>query len=64
MPKKGTTVWKDIIQGEISIQNSTHSTSGGDPVLLNFHGLPSPLLRNVVDDYFMKISHVIERNVS
>ncbi|HPD66068.1 MAG TPA: glutamate--tRNA ligase [Bacteroidia bacterium] len=45
----------DIIRGEVSF----HSSEIDDKVLLKADGLPTYHLANVVDDYLMKISHVI-----
>jgi glutamyl-tRNA synthetase len=45
----------DLIRGEVTV----HSEQVDDKVLLKSDGLPTYHLANVVDDYLMKISHVI-----
>ncbi len=46
---------KDLIRGEVVF----HSTQVDDKVLFKSDGMPTYHLANVVDDYLMKISHVI-----
>ncbi len=48
-------VMKDLIRGEVRVQSSTLD----DKVLFKSDGMPTYHLANVVDDYLMKISHVI-----
>jgi glutamyl-tRNA synthetase len=55
MPKSGYTVWKDLIQGKISIPNEEVD----DKVLLKSDGIPTYHLAVVVDDHLMNISHII-----
>jgi glutamyl-tRNA synthetase len=45
----------DLIRGEVSVESSQID----DKVLMKSDGLPTYHLANVVDDYLMKISHVI-----
>ena len=52
---EGETSFEDIIKGSISFKNSTID----DQVLLKSDGFPTYHLASVVDDYEMKISHVI-----
>lgn len=55
MPPTGNIVWKDLIQGKISIPNEQID----DKVLLKSDGIPTYHLAVVVDDHLMKITHVI-----
>lgn len=55
MPKTGYTVWKDLIQGKISIPNEEVD----DKVILKSDGVPTYHLAVVIDDHLMEISHVI-----
>lgn len=55
MPLDGQTVIHDLICGEIVVQNSQLS----DQILLKSSGLPTYHLAHVVDDYLMKITHVV-----
>jgi glutamyl-tRNA synthetase len=55
VPKSGSTAWKDLIRGKISFNHFTID----DQVLLKSDGYPTYHLAVVVDDYLMKISHVI-----
>jgi glutamyl-tRNA synthetase len=54
MPLEGQTVVPDVIRGDIVFENSQIN----DYVLLKSNGLPTYHLAVVVDDHFMKISHV------
>ncbi|MBK7650682.1 MAG: glutamate--tRNA ligase [Flammeovirgaceae bacterium] len=45
----------DLIRGEVTV----HSSQIDDKVLMKSDGMPTYHLANVVDDYLMKISHVI-----
>ncbi|WKN45898.1 glutamate--tRNA ligase [Tunicatimonas pelagia] len=45
----------DLVRGDVTV----HSSTLDDKVLLKSDGLPTYHLANVVDDYLMKISHVI-----
>ena len=51
----GTTVIQDIIQGEVSYENSLI----GDPVIVKTSGFPTYHFACVVDDHLMQITHVI-----
>lgn len=55
MPDEGTCVVKDRLRGEIELEYA-HSD---DQVLLKSDGFPTYHLAVVVDDYHMKITHVI-----
>ncbi len=46
---------KDLVRGDVSV----NSTQVDDKVLMKSDGMPTYHLANVVDDYLMKISHVI-----
>lgn len=54
-PLEGTTVFSDLIRGEVSFENSTLD----DFVLLKSDGYPTYHLANVVDDHLMQITHVL-----
>lgn len=53
--EKGTTILKDLVQGDIEIKNNTIE----DFVILRNDKKPTYNLSAAVDDYEMKISHVI-----
>lgn len=55
IPENETIVVNDMIRGEVSF----HSSQLDDKVLMKSDGMPTYHLANVVDDYLMKISHVI-----
>lgn len=55
MPTQGETVFHDLVRGEIRFQNKLID----DQVLLKSDGFPTYHLAVVVDDYLMKITHVI-----
>ncbi|KKP57699.1 MAG: Glutamate-tRNA ligase [Candidatus Gottesmanbacteria bacterium GW2011_GWA1_34_13] len=55
VPDSGITKFNDLIRGEISFENKLID----DQVLLKSDGFPTYHLAVVVDDYLMKISHVI-----
>ena len=55
IPENQTIVFTDLIRGEVRV----HSESLDDKVLFKSDGLPTYHLANVVDDYLMKITHVI-----
>ena len=55
MPDSGTTTVVDVLRGEISYENRLLE----DAVLMKSGGFPTYHLANVVDDHFMKISHVL-----
>lgn len=55
IPENEEIVVQDIIRGTVKVQSSLLD----DKVLFKSDGLPTYHLANVVDDYLMKISHVI-----
>ncbi|EGR32835.1 hypothetical protein IMG5_069490, partial [Ichthyophthirius multifiliis] len=55
---EGKTIFEDIIYGKIAIDNSILD----DQVLIKSDGFPTYHFANVIDDYSMKISHVIRGN--
>ncbi len=55
MPENKVVEMKDIVRGNIKVNTDTLD----DKVLFKSDGLPTYHLANVVDDYLMKISHVI-----
>ncbi|MBN2349379.1 MAG: glutamate--tRNA ligase [Bacteroidales bacterium] len=55
MPENENIPMKDIIRGDVSVNTSTLD----DKVLFKSDGLPTYHMANVVDDYLMKITHVI-----
>jgi glutamyl-tRNA synthetase len=55
MPREGTTVFHDLVRGEVKWQNALLD----DMVILKSDGFPTYHLANVVDDHTMEISHVV-----
>ena len=55
IPDSGTTTFNDLVHGEISLENKLLD----DQILLKSDGLPTYHLAVVVDDHYMKISHVV-----
>lgn len=55
MPDEGSTTFHDLIRGDITFENAVLD----DMVLLKSDGLPVYHLAVVVDDHYMKISHVV-----
>lgn len=55
VPQTGTTSFDDLLRGPVEFGNDRID----DQVLLKTDGFPTYHLANVVDDYLMKISHVI-----
>lgn len=55
VPRKEEIRLNDLIRGWVNV----HSSQVDDKVLLKSDGMPTYHLANVVDDYLMKISHVI-----
>ncbi len=55
IPENQEVVFHDLIRGEVRV----HTDNLDDKVLFKSDGLPTYHLANVVDDYLMKISHVI-----
>lgn len=56
VPVEGVTKFHDHLLGDIEWKNSDISP---DPVLLKSDGFPTYHLANIVDDHFMRISHVM-----
>lgn len=54
-PQEGKTVIKDLIQGEITVDN----TELDDMIMLRSDGTPTYMLAVVVDDHEMGITHII-----
>ena len=54
-PQSGTTVVNDLVQGQVTVQNSEID----DMVLLRADGTPTYMLAVVVDDHDMAINHII-----
>jgi glutamyl-tRNA synthetase len=55
LPETGFSTWHDMVQGKLSLPN----TECDDKVLMKTNGIPTYHLAVVVDDYLMKISHVL-----
>ncbi len=55
MPLEGETRFEDMIRGEVAFQNALID----DQILVKSDGYPTYHLANVVDDHYMKITHVI-----
>jgi glutamyl-tRNA synthetase len=55
VPEEGSTTFSDLIRGEITTSNRQLQ----DTVLLKSDGMPTYHLAVVVDDYLMKITHVL-----
>ena len=55
IPLDGETTFHDLVRGDITFQN----TELDDIVLMKSDGYPTYHLANIVDDHFMKISHVM-----
>jgi glutamyl-tRNA synthetase len=55
LPENGFSTWHDLVQGKLSLPN----TECDDKVLMKTNGIPTYHLAVVVDDYLMKISHVL-----
>jgi glutamyl-tRNA synthetase len=55
VPEEGSIGWNDLIRGEVSFENALLD----DFVLLKADGYPTYLLAVVVDDYDMRISHIL-----
>lgn len=54
-PKEGETLIKDLVQGDVTVQNEHLD----DMILLRADGTPTYMLSVVVDDYDMGVTHVI-----
>lgn len=55
MPTEGKTSFKDIVFGEVTVDNKELE----DQILIKSDGFPTYNFANVVDDYEMKITHVV-----
>lgn len=55
MPTDGLTTFNDLLRGRVEFENQRLD----DQVLIKADGYPTYHLANVVDDYLMKITHVI-----
>lgn len=55
IPREGTTIVSDLIRGTVSFDNSQLD----DYIILKSNNMPTYNFACVVDDHFMKISHVI-----
>ncbi|MCO6443812.1 MAG: glutamate--tRNA ligase [Anaerolineae bacterium] len=55
MPREGKTLFPDLVRGEVEFENESIQ----DAVLLKGDGFPTYHLAVVVDDHFMRISHVM-----
>ena len=58
MPKTGFSIVKDIVYGDIKVENSVLE----DQILLKSDGYPTYNYANVIDDHLMNITHVIRGN--
>ncbi|PIE98784.1 MAG: glutamate--tRNA ligase [Treponema sp.] len=56
IPLEGTTTFHDSILGDIEWKNEDINP---DPVLLKSDGFPTYHLANIIDDHFMKITHIM-----
>jgi glutamyl-tRNA synthetase len=56
VPLEGVTKFKDALLGDIEWKNEDISP---DPILLKSDGFPTYHLANIIDDHFMKITHVM-----
>ena len=54
-PQTGQTIIKDAVQGEVTVENAQLD----DMILLRADGTPTYMLAVVVDDFDMKVTHVI-----
>lgn len=54
-PKEGVTIVKDLLQGNVVVQNSQLD----DMILLRSNGSPTYMLAVVVDDHDMGVTHII-----
>ncbi len=58
MPTEGTTVFRDVIYGDIQVNNEELE----DLILIKSDGYPTYNFANVVDDHLMGITHVVRGN--
>ena len=57
-PTEGTTTFKDVVYGEITVENKELD----DMILIKSDGFPTYNFANVVDDHLMEITHVVRGN--
>lgn len=55
MPKEGTTSFEDMVFGKVTVENKELE----DQILIKSDGFPTYNFANVIDDYEMKITHVV-----
>ena len=55
MPKEGTTSFEDMVFGKLTVENKELE----DQILIKSDGFPTYNFANVIDDYEMKITHVV-----
>lgn len=55
IPETGSTTYHDMVFGDITVENKELE----DNVLIKSDGMPTYNFANVIDDYLMRISHVI-----
>lgn len=58
MPTTGVSEFYDLVYGKVTVDNSELE----DQILIKSDGMPTYNFANVVDDYLMKITHVIRGN--
>ena len=58
MPHEGTTVFNDLVYGSIIVNNDELE----DLILIKSDGMPTYNFANVIDDYEMKITHIVRGN--
>ena len=58
MPTEGTTTFRDVIYGDITVNNEELE----DLILIKTDGYPTYNFANVVDDHLMEITHVVRGN--
>jgi glutamyl-tRNA synthetase len=57
-PSEGSTTFHDVVFGDITVDNAELD----DMILIKSDGYPTYNFANVVDDHFMKITHVVRGN--
>ena len=58
MPTEGTTTFKDILYGDITVENALLE----DQILIKADGMPTYIFANVIDDHLMGITYVVRGN--
>jgi glutamyl-tRNA synthetase len=56
VPLEGSTMYRDVLLGEITVENKVISP---DPVLMKTDGFPTYHMAFVVDDHLMEITHIM-----